>query len=317
MSYLLLVVGFLFLIKGADWFVDGSSGVARRFGIPSVVIGLTIVAFGTSAPEAAVSITAALNGDNGIAVGNVLGSNLFNLLMVIGVTSLLNPCKVDSGIISRDFPFSILISIVLLVLGMDTFLGGGEINVISRGDGMILLMFMVIFMVYTIRGAMDPSRKPEPRDAMEPKPQVTKCLGLIVIGIAGIVLGGQLVVESATAIAISFGISQTLVGLTIVAMGTSLPELVTSAVAAKKGESDIAIGNVVGSNIFNILFVLGSSSAITPVPFSMLSVYDSAIVIAVSLLIYMFCYTKRQVNRIEGAVAVMTYFAYMAYIIMR
>ncbi|MBR5485106.1 MAG: calcium/sodium antiporter [Oscillospiraceae bacterium] len=317
MSYLLLVVGFFFLIKGADWFVDGSSGVARRFGIPSVVIGLTIVAFGTSAPEAAVSITAALNGDNGIAVGNVLGSNIFNLLMVIGVTALLNPCKVDSGIIARDFPFSILISAVLLVLGIDTFWGRGEMNVISRGDGMILLFFMAIFVAYTIRGAMDPERKPEPRDAMEPKPQVTKCLGLIVIGIAGIVLGGQLVVESATAIAISFGISQTLIGLTIVAMGTSLPELVTSAVAAKKGESDIAIGNVVGSNIFNILFVLGLSSAITPVPYSMLSVYDTAVVIAVSLLIYLLCYTKRQVSRVEGAISVLAYFAYMAYIIVR
>lgn len=315
MSYILLLAGFVLLIKGADLFVSGSSDIAKSFGIPSVVIGLTVVALGTSAPEAAVSITAALRGDNGIAVGNVLGSNIFNMLMVVGVAALFRPCPVDRGILRRDFPFLLGVTALLLALGMDSLLMGREENLLSRLDGLILLLLMAFFIFYTVRGAVRSAQRNLEEDSCAPS--MGKAALLSLIGLAAIVAGGKLVVDSATEIALSFGVSQTLIGLTVVAIGTSLPELVTSAVAARKGESGIAIGNAVGSSIFNILFVLALSCFIHPIPFSALSLYDTAAAIGTSLLVYLFCRTKGRVDRWEGALCIFVYFSYTAYILLR
>lgn len=327
LPYILLAVGLVLLVKGADFFVDGSAGIARYFRVPALVIGLTIVAFGTSAPEAAVSITAAIKGQNGIAVGNVLGSNLFNLLMVVGVCALIRPMTVTRGVIFKEYPLMILSGVALLALGADTFLGDASSNMISRGDGIILLLFFCVFMFMTIRTALFSrpeaaqaeieSVPKEEQGANNKKISLPKNILFAALGLGGVIGGGQLVVSSASDIALSFGLSETLVGLTIVAIGTSLPELVTSVVAARKGESDMAIGNVVGSNLFNIFFVLATSATINPIAFSFESVIDSIIVIGVSVLVYLFILVRQNVNRIEGACMVAIYAAYTAYIILR
>mgnify|MGYP003294080755 CR=1 FL=1 len=251
MEYLWLVLGFVLLIKGADWFVDGASALSKKFGIPSVVIGLTVVAFGTSLPEASVSISAALSNSSGISIGNVVGSNLFNLLMVAGSSAVFCPIMVDKSIIKKDMPFSFIITLALLFLSFAIFPSAVSDNVISRGDGIILLLFFSIFMYYTVNSALS-SPAPEENKNEKIMPLWQQFL-FIVIGLAGIVIGGDRTVAGATEIARTFGLSESLIGLTIVAIGTSLPELVTSIVAARKGESDIAIGNVIGSNIFNVL----------------------------------------------------------------
>lgn len=328
LPYILLAVGLVLLVKGADFFVDGSAGIARFFHVPSLVIGLTIVAFGTSAPEAAVSITAAIKGQNGIAVGNVLGSNLFNLLMVVGICALIRPMKVTRGVIFKEYPLMILSGVALLALGADSFLGSSEGNMIARGDGIILLLFFCVFMYMTIRTALfsrpelaqaelDAAPKDEAPEGKPKKISLPKNIIFAVLGLGGVIGGGQLVVNSASDIAASFGMSETLIGLTIVAIGTSLPELVTSVVAARKGESDMAIGNVVGSNLFNIFFVLAASATINPIAFSFESVIDSIIVIGVSILVYLFILIRQNVNRIEGGFMVGIYAAYTAYIILR
>lgn len=314
MAYILLIIGFILLVKGADYFVDGSSSIAQVFHIPTLIIGLTIVALGTSAPEAAVSITAALKGQNDIAMGNVIGSNIFNTLVVVGGCALIKPFKVEASILKQDFPFSILVTVALLFLGADFFLDGSLQNRISRSDGLVLLLFFMIFIYNMIQSALK-NKKSEEETA--PKYSLGKGILIALIGIVGIVIGGELVVDSASTIALSFGLSETLVGLTIVAIGTSLPELVTSLVAAKKGESAIAIGNVVGSNIFNVLLVLALSASIHPINVNTLSLYDLIIVLVVSIITYIFAWTKRSVSRVEGGILVLLYILYMIYIIMR
>lgn len=309
MEVLLLVVGFVLLVKGADWFVEGSSAIARRLGIPGVVIGMTVVAFGTSAPEAAVSITAALQGNNGIAVGNVLGSNIFNLLVVAGLAAVIRPVGVHSGILRRDLPYSALAAVVLSVLGLD----GG----ISRLDGILLMVMMGFFMLYTFRYMPKEDVQPEDENIELLRPSAGKSAFITVFGLACVVWGGQMVVNSATEIALALGVSQAVIGLTIVAIGTSLPELVTSAVAARKGESDIAMGNVVGSNIFNILTILSISAVINPLGFSTDSLWDSGILLAVTLLMWLMSATKRKITRGEGIVSILLYCAYTAYILVR
>lgn len=314
MAYILLVIGFILLVKGADFFVDGSSSIAQVFHIPTLIIGLTIVAFGTSAPELAVSITAALDGQNDIAMGNVIGSNIFNILVVVGICALIKPFEVEHAILKQDFPFSIIITIALLLLGADVFLNGSTNNMISRSDGLILLLFFVIFIYNMIDTAI--KNKTTDED-VAPKYSLGKGILIALIGIVAVVIGGDLVVDSATAIALSFGLSETLVGLTIVAIGTSLPELVTSIVAARKGDSAIAIGNVVGSNIFNILLVLAVSASIHSVNVNILSLYDLLILISISILAYIFAFTKKTINRIEGGILVIIYIIYTVYIIIR
>lgn len=307
MMYVWLLVGFVLLIKGADYFVEGSSSVAKLLRVPSIVIGLTIVAFGTSAPELAVSMTAALTGNNEIAVGNVIGSNIFNLLVVVGACGVIAPMAIEKKILNGDYLLSIVITLVLAVMiFVDSRIG--------RAEGFILLAIFVFFVVKTVIGAMRNRVA-----AAEVSETLSPLLSLVYIvgGIIAIVLGGDLVVDSASLIAASFGLSQNLIGLTIVAMGTSLPELVTSMVASKKGENGLALGNVVGSNIFNILMVLAASAALKPISVSIFSAYDALCLVAASLVVYVLSRSKLQVSRGEGIVMLGMYAAYMVYIVIR
>lgn len=313
MDYILLLIGFILLIKGADFFVDGASSIAKILKVPSLIIGLTIVAFGTSAPELAVSITSALKGQNGIAVGNVVGSNIFNVLMVVGVAAIIYPLTVKKSVLFKEFPFTVLSCVVLFILSIDQFMDGGTTNILSRTDGAILLIFFSIFMYYLIESALKARENEEEQvDAMPLWKSIVFSIG----GIIGIVIGGDIVVDSATNIALNWGMSETLVGLTIVAIGTSLPELVTSVVAAKKGESDIALGNVIGSSIFNVFLILGVSSMLNPIELSGPIFVDIFIMLVITLLTFVFSMNKR-INRAEGGVLVAGYIAYMAYIIIR
>ena len=314
LSILKLVIGFAFLVKGADLFVDGSSSVAKKFHIPSVVIGLTIVAFGTSAPELAVSMSAALKGSNDIAIGNVVGSNIFNTLVVLGASAALTPIAVEKGIIKKDYPLSIFAAVLLAVLSLDIFFGKDAMT-IGRVDGVILLVCFAFFLYTTIKTALKGNGEAED-DEIKDVP-LWKSLLFIAIGLAGIVWGGDLTVEGAKDIARFFGLSEALIGLTIVACGTSLPELVTSVIAAKKGESDIAVGNVVGSNIFNIFFILGTSAAILPMNVSNSYVVDMAVLVATMIIPFIVIAKTKKVTRANGLIMIAAYVAYTVYLIIR
>ena len=312
LSIILLIVGLVLLIKCADMFVDGCSNVAKALGIPSLIIGLTIVAFGTSAPEAAVSVTASLKGANDISLGNVVGSNICNLLLVLGISGLGGCLTAKKKIITRDFIYAIFASLVMFILSFSFFLNGGTEGVIDRVDGLILLCFLGIYLYALIGDAVRSVRNKEEKGKFKFKDVI-----YIIIGIAGIVLGGQLVVNSATKIAEMLKVSQNVIALTIVAIGTSLPELVTSAVAARKGESDIAIGNVVGSNIFNIFFILGISSVISPITYGVASFIDIIIMLVASVLVYFLTFKNFRIGNKKGLILLGTYAAYMVYILMR
>ena len=321
LNILLLIVGFAALVKGADFFVDGSSALARTFKVPGVIIGLTIVALGTSTPELAVSTSAAIQGANEIALSNVVGSNIFNLLMVLGVCAIIRPIPIEKMILKRDFPLSIIVTAALFgVLAIPLFTGKAQwtapvstvVSEVSRPIGIGLLVIFAAYMAFLIYVSR---KNPTEEDVTENIP-VWKSLLLILIGLACIVIGGQLVVENAKSIAAAFGMSETLIGLTVVALGTSLPELVTSIVAARKGEHGMAVGNVVGSNIFNLMFILGISSTIHPVAVNLASVTDLAILVVVSAVVFIFSLTKK-INRIEGAVMVLMYIGTMVYAIVR
>lgn len=316
MNYIFLIIGFLILIKGADAFVSGSSSIARIFKVPSLIIGLTIVAFGTSAPEAAVSVTAALKGSNDMAIANVIGSNIFNLLMVVGFASIITPIKVQKSTIIKEFPFAILASIVLFILSHDTKFQGYDKNLLTRADGLMLLSLFIIFMYYLIEMAITSK---EEMDLEENKSEMAigKSIIYSILGVLGIIIGGDIVVNSASNIALAWGMSENLVGLTIVAVGTSLPEFVTSITAARKGESDIAIGNVVGSNLFNILFVLGISSTISNIEVHPIVFLDMIIMIIVNILTFIFAASNKKVNKTEGAILAIIYVLYMVFIIIR
>lgn len=305
MMYVLLIVGFILLIKGADFFVDGASSTAKLLKVPSVIIGLTIVAMGTSAPEAAVSISAGLSGSSDIALSNVIGSNIFNLLIVIGVSAIICPMKTEKVILRRDIWWSLGAAVATLIMMTDMKISGAE--------GILLLGGMAAYIAVLVFDARKKRDEGDEVKAMSP----LKSIIYIVGGLAAIIIGGDLVVDSACDIAAAFGMSEALIGLTIVAAGTSLPELVTSIVAAKKGDSGLALGNVVGSNIFNILFILGSASALTTINVAPELFIDTAILIAVTLLMYFLCRTKEKTSRCEGVLCVLVYAAYMAYIILR
>lgn len=319
---LLLIIGFIALIKGAGWFVDGSSALARNFKVPGLIIGLTIVALGTSAPELAVSVSAALQGSNEIALSNVVGSNIFNLLCVLGVCAIIHAVPVDNGILKRDFPLSIAVSVlVLLLTSFDAVVSGGFLHsgmeenagTVSRAVGLGLF---VIFLAYVLYLIYDARRNPDNSETAQCLP-LWKCLILIVIGLILIIGGGQAVVYGAKEIAGTMGMSETLIGLTIVAAGTSLPELVTSVVAARKGETGLAVGNAVGSNIFNLLLILGLSAAIHPITVNTASVYDMMILIAVSIITYIFLLTRKSLKRSEGVILVLLYFMDVLFAIVR
>lgn len=309
-----LVIGFALLVKCADLFVDGASSLAKKLNIPAFVIGLTIVAFGTSAPELAVSITAAMKGSNDIAIGNVVGSNIFNTLVVLGASAAITPIAVDKGMIKRDYPLSIFAAVLLGVLAMDTVLFKASEMSLGRLDGIILLIAFAGFMVMTVKAGLEGREEEEEDSEVMP---LMKSLLVIVIGLVGIVVGGDLSVEGAKDIARFFGLSEAIIGLTIVALGTSLPELVTSIVAAKKGESDIAVGNVIGSNIFNVFLILGVSSTILPMNVSGTYLYDIGMLIGVMVLTYLPIAKTKKVSRVMGIVMVLVYAAYTVYLIMR
>ncbi len=307
LSVLTLVLGFALLVWGADKFVAGAAAFAQRLGVSPLLIGLTIVAFGTSAPELAVSATAALKGANEIAVGNVLGSNIFNLLMVAGLSAAVSPLKMDQTLLRRDWPLSVGAAILLLAF---LYTGGG----VSRIGGIILLICFAGVMVSQIRPALKERVSNEQGDG--PEMSMLMIWVNIILGLVCIVLGGQLSVDGATEIARMLGLSETLIGLTIVAFGTSLPELVTSIAASRRGETDIAMGNVIGSNLFNILLILGVSAAISPITVLPTAVIDCLILIVVSVVFYLPA-RKGSLGRISGILMALTYIAYTAYLIIR
>lgn len=308
----LLVIGFVFLVKGADFFVEGSSSVAKRFNVPSLIIGLTIVAMGTSLPETAVSVTASLVDNNALAVSNAVGSNIFNLMVVIGFCAVMTPVAVDKQTLKRDFPFSVLCAVLLLALG---FIG----MELGHVDGAILLVLFAVYIIVLVRIAL---KHKNSGVAVEEEGEIkllsmSRSLIYIVLGGASIAVGGDMVVDSASRIAIDFGMSQTLVGLTIVSIGTSLPELVTSIVAARKNEVDMALGNAIGSNIFNFLMVLGIASAISPIAFITENIIDIIILIVFSIVVWIMAWTKTKLNKGEGLIMLALYIAYAVYIFVR
>ena len=303
----LLLVGFVFLIKGSDFFVDGASSIASILKVPTIIVGLTIVALGTSAPEAAVSITSSLTGSNAMAVSNVIGSNLFNMLMVIGIAALMSNLLMEKSVLEKDLPFLVGITAlwaIFIVIGWD----------ITNIEGIILLLIMVAYIIFLI---YDTKKSGGANDVEKPKFNLPMSIILMIIGLAGIVIGGDLVVDSASAIAIAFGMSETLVGLTIVAIGTYLPELVTSITALKKGENQLVIGNVIGSNIFNILFVLGASSAISAIPLDSSMLIDVVFMLLVTILCFIFGKTQDKYDKREGVILIALFIAYMAFAILR
>lgn len=318
MSFLILIIGFAFLIKGADMFVDGSASIAKKFNVPSMVIGLTIVAMGTSAPEAAVSITSSLAGQNDMAVANVIGSNFFNILVVLGCSSIIATLPVQKETIKKETPFLILVSVALLVFGFDLK--------ITRIEGLILLAVFTYFIIDTVKSAkkassLESSIAAESAIAIETEEveeiAMPKTILLSLIGVVGIVVGGDMVVNSATSIAQTLGMTPNLVGLTIVAIGTSLPEFVTSIVAIKKGETEIAIGNVIGSNLFNILLVLGLSTTINPIGISAFALMDIAFMVFITVLLYLFMKQKNAIVKKQGFILLAIYVTYMSYTIIR
>lgn len=304
LQVLLLAVGFGMLVKGADWFVDGAAGIAEKFGIPQLVVGLTIVAMGTSAPEAAVSITAALKGTADIAVGNVVGSNILNILIILGLTGLITSVAVQKSTLFYEMPYMLLITVVLLFMGMQ----GGSVNLV---EGIILWVLFILYLAYLFMMAKKGKQSAE--ESKETRP-VWKLLFWGILGGVVVVLGSNVTVDSATALAEVIGLSEKFIGLTIVALGTSLPELVTSVTAAKKGNADIAIGNIVGSNIFNILFVLGTSALIIPITFEASFIVDTIISVAAGVLLWVATIKSKKLTRPWGIVMLLGYVAYFVYL---
>ena len=322
LQILILIVGFAALVKGADWFVEGSSDLARRFRVPTLMIGLTIVALGTSAPELAVSVSAAIQGANEIALSNVVGSNIFNLLGVLGISAFLLPLPVDRAVLKRDFPFTIATTVLVLFFTWGAALVQGQpafvpmeqsVATLTRWQAAVLLALFALYIGSLIHTA----RKHPDQNAEPPKWSAGRACGVIVLGLALVIGGGQAVVYSAREIARAAGMTETLIGLTIVAVGTSLPELVTSAVAAKKGEADMAIGNAVGSNVFNLLFILGLSALIRPISVNMASVLDLALLVGISAVTFFFASTSHRIGRKEGAVMVLLYVADVVFAVLR
>ncbi len=312
-SILFLIGGFAILIVGANFLVDGASSFAKRFNVSNLVIGLTVVAFGTSAPELTVSIYSAMQGESDIALGNVVGSNIFNILGILGVTALMVPLAVQSSTIWKEIPLSLLAAVLITIFANDILIDGGGDSIVSRTDGLALLAFMVIFMYYTF----DIAKKSSP-DELHNEVKIYTfpiTLAMIVGGLAMLVLGGRWLVDAAVDIATQFGVSKSVIGLTIVAIGTSLPELATSLVAALKKNADIAVGNVVGSNIFNIFTVLGISSLIKPLSIGGITQIDLAVCILSSLLLFIFSFNSK-ISRLEGGIFLAAFVGYTTFLVM-
>lgn len=309
-QFILLVTGFVLLMKGADWFVEGASRLAEKFGIPQLVIGLTIVAMGTSLPEAAVSVSAALKGSAEITIGNIVGSNIMNILLILGLTALITPVAVQKSTVRYEIPFVVVVSVILVAMG-----AAGD-HLLHLSDGLILWALMLCYLGYLLamskRGG-GPAEDMQGEDGEKPM-SVWKMLALIVLGGAMIVLGSDVAVDAATELALIFGMSERLIGLTIVAFGTSLPELVTSVTAAIKGKADIAVGNIVGSNIFNILFVVGTSALITPVAYAPEFLTDGIVCIAAAVLLWICVFKNKRLGRVGGLLMLVGYGGYFMYL---
>ncbi len=314
-NLLLFIIGLVFLVKGADFLVDGSASIAKKLNISSIVIGLTIVAFGTSTPELIVNIFASAQGNSEIAIGNVLGSNIANILLILGISAIIFPITAKKNTVLKEVPFSLLAILILGVMANDMLIDGGTFSGITRIDGIVLLGFFVIFLVYTFGITKSDD------DIVEKDPiklfSFPVSIFLIIGGLIGLMIGGKLIVDAAVRLAEFFNISQSLIGLTVVAIGTSLPELATSAIAAYKKQSDIAIGNAVGSNIFNVFLVLGISATIRPLPFSTSSNGDIAMTILASVVLFgvMVVGKRRVIERYQGVLMVLTYIAYVAVLV--
>ncbi len=310
LSIILLVVGFVLLIKGADFFVDGAVSIANNFKVPKVLVGLTIIAFGTSAPELAVSFQALSSGSTDMVLGNVIGSNIINLLLILGLAAVIRPIRIRKNTIKKEIPIAILISSLLVVLFLDVQLKSGDANQITRSDGIAILLFFAVFLYYLISSAM---HSPDKKSVDPPRWKILPSIGIAVLGLAGIIGGSELVVNSASDIASAIGISERIISLTVIALGTSLPELVTTVVSAKKGETDLVIGNILGSNIFNICIVLGIPVAIfgtiTPSSFKII---DLAVLVGSAILLYVFSKTEHKISRREGAFLIALFVVYYA-----
>lgn len=317
LSLISLIVGIVLILFGADKLTDGATGLARRFNVTELVIGLTVVAFGTSLPEFVTSFMSTLKGSSDISIGNIVGSNIFNVLMIVGCSAWLAPITISKSTLMKDVPFAILASLVLIVVSMDNVFDPGTPDMLSRTDGLVLLGYFSVFMAYTYFISRNKEAGEEMQKQAEhitPMPY-WKILLFIVVGLAGLVFGGNLFVDGASDIALAMGVSETIVGLTLVAAGTSLPELATSMVAARKGSSAIAIGNVIGSNIFNIFFVMGFCATVSPMKVGNISYLDLSMMLISMLLLWFFSFTRRTVERWEGITMVFVYVVYLGYLI--
>jgi cation:H+ antiporter len=314
--YILFVIGFVLLIKGADLLVDGSASIAKKLKISNIVIGLTIVAFGTSMPELIVNLFASAQGNTEIAIGNVLGSNISNILLILGISAIIYPLAAKKNTVLKEIPFSLLAALVVGFTANDIFFDGNAFSAITRIDGLIFLSFFAIFVYYTFGIAKITEDVPQPEEVKAYS--YLKSIIYIALGLTGLIFGGKWIVDGAVAIATSFGLSQSLIGLTIVAIGTSLPELATSAIAAYKKQADIAIGNIVGSNIFNIFWILGVSSLIRPLPFDPAANIDIIMTILASLILFIVMYVGKRhlIERWQGVIMVLMYLGYVSFLVM-
>jgi cation:H+ antiporter len=316
MNILLLIIGLALIVGGAHYLTEGASGIAKKFRVSEFVIGLTIVGFGTSAPELVVSVLSAIKGQSDMAIGNVVGSNTFNTLLILGITAIIRSIDFTKNNLTRDLPFAMLATVVLIIMGSDVMLGSGTTNVISRGEGLILLCFFAIFMVYSfVTGRVEE----DPTIEMTKLPRVWLMIVMIAGGLAGLVFGGNLFLDSATSIARSLGVSESVIAITLVAGGTSLPELATSVVAMVKGKGDLALGNIIGSNIFNIFLILGVSSVIHPLTMGNILPGDLWVLLATNVLLFVFAATfrKRAMDKPEGIISLICYGAYLWWLFAR
>lgn len=318
LTYVLMIVGFAALIKGADWLVSGASSVAARLGVSALVIGLTVVSFGTSAPELVVNVLASLQGNTDITIGNIAGSNSANILLILGISALIYPLAVGRGTVWKEIPFALLAMIMVVIMASDALIDGTATSALTRIDGLVLIGFFIIFLYY-IFGLAKESANTEAVTETEEVRSWPVALGMIVGGLTGLVLGGKWIVDGAVSIAENFGVSEALIGLTIVAVGTSLPELATSAVAAYRKNVDIAVGNIVGSNIFNVFWILGLSAVIRPLPFTPQLVLDLLVATGATVLLFfaLFAGKRHQLERWQGGVFVLLYVAYIVFLVMR
>jgi cation:H+ antiporter len=312
--YFLFAVGFVLLIKGADWLIEGAADIARKFRIPEIVIGLTVVAFGTSAPELAVNIIASVKGNNGLAIGNIVGSNIANVLLILGISAMIRSLSVQTSTVWREIPFSLFAALILGFLVNDQLSGNSDVDIITRADGLVLIALFVLFLFYTFHLGKNNLTEELP-EADDSRP-MWKSLGMLLTGLAGLVIGGQWIVDGAVSLARLFGYSESFVGFTIVAVGTSLPELATAVVAVRKGNTDLAIGNVIGSNIFNIFWVLGLSATISPMDFNVEDNFSILVNIACSAVLFglLFIGKRHTLQKWQGTLLLFGYLAYISFL---